>query len=203
MKKLLAITLFMFSVAFSSFAQESNPMREFNMFMSKNLKYGTELRSESIEGPVTISLNIDEKGELKNQPELVAGNELLAEEVFASLDKMEDEGFSQFIKSDLYGKEVLVSVEFYLSKGKKTGLNIPKPPVNEKTELEKLNKAIAKNPYFPKYYLERAEYYDYLGKKVQAQLDTEYAELLKEKNISTIVVVGYQSNDIQRKLKSE
>lgn len=203
MKKLLAITLFAFSVVFSSLAQEGTPMHEFNKFMAKNLKYGTELRKESIEGPVTISLNIDENGELKNQPELVAGNEKLAEEVFASFDKMEESGFSQYIDQDLYGKEVLVSVEFYLSKGKKTGLNIPKPPVNEKTELEKLNKAIAENPYFPNYYKKRAEFYEFMGKNVQAQLDTEYAELLDEKNITNIVVVGYQANDIQRKLKSE
>lgn len=203
MKKLLAITLFTFSMAFSTFAQESSPMREFNQFLAKNLKYDSELRHERIQGPVTVSLNINEKGELKNQPELVGGNEDLAQEVYLSIEKMEAEGISKFIEPEFFGKEVLVSVEFKLSESNRTGFYVPNTPENENKELEKLNIAIDENPYFAPNYIKRAEFYEHMGKKVQAQLDTEYAELLKEKNISTIVVVGYISNDIQRKLKSE
>ncbi|WP_026955847.1 hypothetical protein [Algoriphagus vanfongensis] len=201
MKKLIAIAVIFATTSAMTFAQDCEGICQFNQFMSKNLKYGQEIRADKIQGPVTFSLNIDEQGQLKNKPELIAGNELLAEEVFATLNLMDQENTIQHLGSEYYGKEFLMTVEFKLSTAKETGFYVPQE--SDRQYLDKLNKKIDANPYFPKYYRERAEFYEVKGKKLLAELDQEKAELLKEKEITSIVVVGYLADPRRKSLNSE
>ena len=52
---------------------------------------------------------------------------------------------------------------------------------------------IAENPYFVNYYKERAAFYENMGNSILADLDKKQIELLESKQLTTILVVGYNS----------
>ncbi|SFO08679.1 hypothetical protein SAMN04488519_103370 [Algoriphagus ornithinivorans] len=193
MKKLLVLSIFLLNFSLGSMAQNSEGIHEFNKFMSKNLQYGSELRSERIEGPVTFVIQFDESGKLKQNPMLVAGNKMLEEEVTRTFDKLIAEGSPALVGPEYFGQEYLLTVQFKLAGTEKTGFYIPERSESAAHILEKLNKKIAENPYFVNYYKERAAFYENMGNSILADLDKKQIELLESKQLTTILVVGYNS----------
>jgi hypothetical protein len=191
-RKLLS-TLLIGLISASSFAQDSDPLQKFNQFLAKNLKYSSELRSEKIQGPVTLLLSIDPQGELDKTPLLLGGSEELAQEVFQTLALLNGKESKALFPDETFGKEHLLSVEFKMVENQNTGFYIPERYDTESKILEKLNAQIQENPYFAKSYKKRAEYYESTGQNLLAELDREKAELLEERELSQIMVVGYSS----------
>lgn len=187
-------TLLLGLISASTFAQESDPYSEFNQFLAKNLRYAQEFRAEKVQGPVTVLLSINENGDLKNAPILVGGSETLAQEVFRTLDLMEAKGTASLIPEEAFGKEYLLTVQFKMVKNQNTGFYIPERYDTESKILEKLNAQIQKNPYFANFYEQRAEYFQNTGQSLLAELDLEKAKLLRNKELTNIVVVGYESS---------
>ncbi|MCR9082273.1 MAG: energy transducer TonB [Cyclobacteriaceae bacterium] len=192
-RKLLS-TLLIGLISASTFAQESDPLQKFNQFLAKNLKYSSELRSEKIQGPVTLLLSIDQQGKLDQTPLLLGGSEELAEEVFQTLALLKDEETKALFPNETFGKEHLLTVEFKIVENQNTGFYIPERYDTESKILEKLNAQIQENPYFANFYEQRAEYFQNTGQSLLAELDLEKAKLLRNKELTNIVVVGYESS---------
>lgn len=192
-RKLLS-TLLIGLISASTFAQESDPLQKFNQFLAKNLKYSSELRSEKIQGPVTLLLSIDQQGNLDKTPLLLGGSEELAEEVFQTLALLKDKETKALFPNETFGKEHLLTVEFKIVENQNTGFYIPERFDSESKVLKKLNQQIQENPYFPNTYQERAEYYESTGQNLLADLDREKAKLLAERELSQVMVVGYSAN---------
>ncbi|WP_288369578.1 hypothetical protein [uncultured Algoriphagus sp.] len=190
---LIALILFATS-SVASIAQESNPYSEFNKFLAKNLRYAQEFRAEKVQGPVTLLLSLDENGDFNKEPILVGGSETLAQEVFRTLDLMEAKGTASLIPEEAFGKEYLLTVQFKMVKNQNTGFYIPERYDTESKILEKLNAQIQENPYFANFYEQRAEYFQNTGQSLLAELDLEKAKLLRNKELTNIVVVGYESS---------
>ncbi|TFV95831.1 hypothetical protein E4S40_06305 [Algoriphagus kandeliae] len=195
--KLLS-TILIGLISIASVAQEVGSLHKFNQFLSKNLQYSSELRSEKVQGPVTLLLSIDEQGSLKKSPSLIGGSEALAQEVFRIFELMEAQGTATILPSEIFGEEYLLSVEFKIQEPRNIGFYIPERPDSENRIIKKLNEQIQSNPYFPKFYQQRAEYFKSIGQDLLAELDEEKAKSLKAKELTTIVVVGYHS--IHKKL---
>ncbi|MDE0561520.1 hypothetical protein OU792_16100 [Algoriphagus sp. NF] len=191
-RKLLS-TLLIGLISASTFAQESDPLQKFNQFLAKNLKYSSELRSEKIQGPVTLLLSIDQQGNLDKTPLLLGGSEELAEEVFQTLALLKDKETKALFPNETFGKEHLLTVEFKIVENQNTGFYIPERFDSESKVLKKLNQQIQENPYFPNTYQERAEYYESTGQNLLADLDREKAKLLAERELSQVMVVGYSA----------
>lgn len=191
-RKLLS-TLLIGLISASTFAQESDPLQKFNQFLAKNLKYSSELRSEKIQGPVTLLLSIDQQGKLNKTPLLLGGSKELAEEVFQTLALLKDKETKALFPNETFGKEHLLTVEFKIVENQNTGFYIPERYNSESKVLKKLNQQIQENPYFPNTYQERAEYYESTGQNLLADLDREKAKLLAERELSQVMVVGYSA----------
>ncbi|WP_289028948.1 hypothetical protein [uncultured Algoriphagus sp.] len=193
MRNLLIILILFATTTAASIAQESNDYSEFNQFLAKNLKYSSELRSEKIQGPVTLLLTIDQQGNLDKTPLLLGGSEELAEEVFQTLALLKDKETKALFPNETFGKEHLLTVEFKIVENQNTGFYIPERFDSESKVLKKLNQQIQENPYFPNTYQERAEYYESTGQNLLADLDREKAKLLAERELSQVMVVGYSA----------
>ncbi|WP_026948063.1 energy transducer TonB [Algoriphagus marincola] len=191
-RKLLS-TLLIGLISASTFAQESDPLQKFNQFLAKNLKYSSELRSEKIQGPVTLLLSIDQQGNLDKTPLLLGGSEELAEEVFQTLALLKDKETKALFPNETFGKEHLLTVEFKIVENQNTGFYIPERYDTESKILEKLNAQIQENPYFANFYEQRAEYFQNTGQSLLAELDSEKAKLLAERELSQVMVVGYSA----------
>lgn len=191
-RKLLS-TLLIGLISASTFAQESDPLQKFNQFLAKNLKYSSELRSEKIQGPVTLLLSIDQQGNLDKTPLLLGGSEELAEEVFQTLALLKDKETKALFPNKTFGKEHLLTVEFKIVENQNTGFYIPERYDSESKVLKKLNQQILENPYFSNFYNKRAEYYESTGQNLLADLDREKAKLLAERELSQVMVVGYSA----------
>ncbi|WP_100628852.1 hypothetical protein [Algoriphagus formosus] len=194
MRRQILSTILVVAFSIAGFAQESNPYSEFNKFLAKNLRYAQEFRAEKVQGPVTLLLSLDENGDFNKEPILVGGSETLAQEVFRTLDLMEAKGTASLIPEEAFGKEYLLTVQFKMVKNQNTGFYIPERYDTESKILEKLNAQIQENPYFANFYEQRAEYFQNTGQSLLAELDLEKAKLLRNKELTNIVVVGYESS---------
>jgi len=194
MKNLLVTLILFATYSVATIAQESIDYSEFNKFLSKNMRYAQEFRAEKVQGPITLLLSIDENGDFKKAPKLVGGSETLAQEVFRTLDLMEAKGTASLMPEEVFGKEYLLTVQFKMIENQNTGFYIPERYNTESKILEKLNSQIQENPYFANFYEERAEYFQNTGQSLLAELDLEKAKLLRNKELTNIVVVGYESS---------
>ncbi|MGM0943736.1 MAG: hypothetical protein ACQEW9_01055 [Bacteroidota bacterium] len=181
-------------------AQEAKVNQKFNEFLSKNLHYSKELRGNEIQGAVSALLTFDSEGKIASTPEILAGDEQLAEEVIRVVQLMQVENKADLITSKYNGQGLILNVEFRISSGNSQQINLPTTKLKI---LKNLNSKISKNPYFPSYYLERARLYDELDKRTLAQLDRAFYSELKEKELSTVVVVGYKASHKKLSLSTE
>lgn len=200
MKNLLLSLFTTFFLIGIATAQEAKVNQKFNEFLSKNLHYSKELRGNEIQGAVSALLTFDSEGKIASTPEILAGDEQLAEEVIRVVQLMQVENKADLITSKYNGQGLILNVEFRISSGNSQQINLPTTKLKI---LKNLNSKISKNPYFPSYYLERARLYDELDKRTLAQLDRAFYSELKEKELSTVVVVGYKASHKKLSLTTE
>lgn len=200
MKNLLLSLFTTFFLIGIATAQEAKVNQKFNEFLSKNLHYSKELRGNEIQGAVSALLTFDSEGKIASTPEILAGDEQLAEEVIRVVQLMQVENKADLITSKYNGQGLILNVEFRISSGNSQQINLPTTKLKI---LKNLNSKISKNPYFPSYYLERARLYDELDKRTLAQLDRAFYSELKEKELSTVVVVGYKASHKKLSLSTE
>lgn len=200
MKNLLLSLFTTFFLIGIATAQEAKVNQKFNEILSKNLHYSKELRGNEVQGAVSALLTFDSEGKIASTPEILAGDEQLAEEVIRVVQLMQVENKADLITSEYNGQELILNVEFRISSGNSQQINLP---TTELKILKNLNSKISKNPYFPSHYLERARLYDELDKRTLAQLDRAFYRELKEKELSTVVVVGYKASHKKLSLSTE
>lgn len=200
MKNLLLSLFTTFFLIGIATAQEAKVNQKFNEILSKNLHYSKELRGNEVQGAVSALLTFDSEGKIASTPEILAGDEQLAEEVIRVVQLMQVENKADLITSEYNGQGLILNVEFRISSGNSQQINLP---TTELKILKNLNSKISKNPYFPSYYLERARLYDELDKRTLAQLDRAFYRELKEKELSTVVVVGYKASHKKLSLSTE
>ncbi|SDD20949.1 hypothetical protein SAMN04488104_101916 [Algoriphagus faecimaris] len=200
MKNLLLSLFTTFFLIGIATAQEAKVNQKFNEFLSKNLHYSKELRGNEVQGAVSALLTFDSEGKIASTPEILAGDEQLAEEVIRVVQLMQVENKADLITSEYNGQGLILNVEFRISSGNSQQINLPN---TELKILKNLNSKISKNPYFPSYYLERARLYDELDKRTLAHLDRAFYRELKEKELSTVVVVGYKASHKKLSLSTE
>lgn len=200
MKNLLLSLFTTFFLIGIATAQEAKVNQKFNEFLSKNLHYSKELRGNEVQGAVSALLTFDSEGKIASTPEILAGDEQLAEEVIRVVQLMQVENKADLITSKYNGQGLILNVEFRISSGNSQQINLPTTKLKI---LKNLNSKISKNPYFPSYYLERARLYDELDKRTLAQLDRAFYRELKEKELSTVVVVGYKASHKKLSLSTE
>ncbi|MFC3416336.1 hypothetical protein [Algoriphagus hitonicola] len=192
MKNLLLSLLSFFIVVSASSAQGVKANENLNEDLRKNLKYPDELRSNEIQGPVSLLIGFDQEGKINSAPEVLAGNENLAEEVIRVLHLVQSGKSTDLVAEDYYGQDLILNVNFRITSGNSQQINLP---ITEQKILKDLNEKIAQNPYFPSYYLERAKLYEEMEKTTLAELDRAFYHELKEKELTNVVVVGYQTSD--------
>jgi len=197
MKTLLASFLLVFLTSSVLFAQENADVaHEMNKFLSKNLMYPIEARSNEVEGLVVIQATFDEQGQLIKTT-VVSGNDLLAEEVTRTVTALTQNWNPEYLgdlpKADSY----LMSFQFKIVKEENSSTKIKQMPMNEYADLlqnpeKQLNHGLEKNPYNFKLYQERAELYTSLNLPVLAEKDLMLAEYFKQKMLTEVMIVGYQ-----------
>ncbi|WP_297338493.1 hypothetical protein [Algoriphagus sp.] len=186
------LSLLSFSILIStSWAQGTKATENFNSFLRKNLKYPSELRTNEIKGPVSMLIEFDQEGKINSAPEVLAGNENLAEEIIRVLHQLESENKTELVAEDYFGQELILNVNFKITSGNSQQIKLP---ISEEKIWKDLNQKISQNPYFPAHYLERARFYEELEKTTLAELDRAFYQKLKETEMTDIVVVGYQTS---------
>ncbi|WP_339870033.1 hypothetical protein [uncultured Algoriphagus sp.] len=195
MKKLPGLFLLLFLLSMSSvFAQTTDSRSEMNRLLSKNLKYPTELRQSDTQGTVVISIEVDARGIMTGEYELLSGDLAFQEEIERNVKLLKENWDPSYLIGKSHGQEYLMSFEFKLSKG---GAFPPNPfltssqKTKEISPLEAVSLALVENPYSPKLYTNRAELLENEGQQLRAEMDLNQAEFLKDKMLTEIVIVGY------------
>lgn len=194
MKKLASFSFLLIFICYSSFAQSNSPVKEMNMFLSKNVKYPKEARLNEETGNITLSITFDEAGYPVGEPQVYGGDKSLSEEVLRTFDLLKANWNPEFLDGKTPGEEYLMNFEFHLQKGKDLVSNPLEKYKKEKPvdPLVKLNKEIEKNPFASKLYMDRAEYFAMIGENWKSKLDYNQAKFLKDQEITNIVIVGYE-----------
>ena len=195
MKKLPGLFLLLFLLSMSSaFAQTTDSRSEMNRLLSKNLKYPTELRQSDTQGTVVISIEVDARGIMTGEYELLSGDLAFQEEIERNVKLLKENWNPSYLIGKSHGQEYLMSFEFKLSKA---GAFPPNPfltssqKTKEISPLEAVSLALVENPYSPKLYTNRAELLENEGQQLRAEMDLNQAEFLKDKMLTEIVIVGY------------
>jgi len=178
----------------SSFAQAPSSSPELTKFLSKNLRYPTDLRQANVEGPVIIMIQIDPKGDMTGEYQFLSGDPAFKNEMARTVKILKENWDSSFLDDKNYNQEYLMSFQFKLSKGQEFS---PNPFTKTSKELkpisplETVNLAITNNPFSPTLYEQRAEIFKSKGNSMLAEMDQNQAQFLKNKFITEIVIVGF------------
>jgi hypothetical protein len=197
MKTLLASFFLVFLTSSVLFAQENSDRRQdMNKFLSKNLMYPIEARSNEVEGLVVIQVIFDEQGQPINTT-VISGNDLLAEEVTRTVTALTQKWNPEYLGDRPKADSYLMSFQFKIVKEDHSSTTIKQMPMKEYADLmqnpeKQLNHGLENNPYNFKLYQERAELYTSLNLPVLAKKDLMLAEYFKKKMLTEIVIVGYQ-----------
>lgn len=198
MKKLtgLLATLFFLGIG-STFAQDSDSRREMNRFLSKNLMYPTELRQSGAQGIVVVSVEVDQRGFMTEEYEILSGEVAFNEEIERVMKLLKDNWNPAYVEDKSDDNEYLMSFEFKLS----TADGFPPNPFLTSSQkktgispLEAVNQALKENPFSPKLYKDRAEILDIEGQELLSEMDLNQAKFLKNKMLTEVVIVGYHSD---------
>ncbi|MEB2774871.1 hypothetical protein SYJ56_06105 [Algoriphagus sp. D3-2-R+10] len=195
MKKLSALFLLVFLFSTSgTYAQESGSLDEMNRFLSKTLKYPTELRETGTMGPVVISLQIDKAGYMTGEIDFISGDPAFEGEINRTMSLLKEKWNPSFLEGKSFGQEYLMSFDFKMT----SGSQFPPNPFIKSSEdakpitpLETVNLALEENPYSPKLLNNRAEIFAQNGKQLLSDLDLNQAKFIKDKMLTEIVIVGY------------
>ncbi|WP_373396143.1 energy transducer TonB [Algoriphagus halophilus] len=202
MKKLTSFLVLLFFVGIGVFAQNSDGAAPMNQMLSKNVKYPTKARTENVTGFVTLSISIDEAGFPKGDPIVYSSHPELSEEVLRTYALVREKWNPDFLDGKKTNEDYLMTFEFRLSQGREFIKNplakYMKP--QEVDHLEVLNKAIEENPYSPKLYKERGEYYYMIGENWLSKLDFNQSSFLKKQELTNIVIIGYGASNQPKSL---
>ncbi|WP_339757394.1 energy transducer TonB [Algoriphagus aquimarinus] len=196
MKKLTSSFLLLFLIGtIGAFAQTKSSNGEMNRLLSKNIKYPSELRQAEIQGPVVISIQIDRKGDLTGEYQMLSGDSAFEGEIQRTVSMLQENWNPEFLEGKSFDKEYLMTFNFKLSAA---GSEFPPKPFiaaskkeKEMSPLETVENALSKNPFSSKLYTYRAELLESKGKRLQAEMDLNQAKFLEEKMLTEIVIVGY------------
>lgn len=197
MKKISGILAVLFLLSLNAIAQTSGSSEGLNRFLSQNLKYPTELRQSDTEGEVVISIEIDPKGYMTGEYQFLSGDTGFKGEIDRTLGLLKEKWDPSFLAGKSFNQEYLMSFDFQLSKGKQFPPNpfiAVSKEVKTLSPLETVNHSLELNPFSPELYNYRAEIMESNGKKLQAEMDLNQANFLKNKTLTKIVIVGYQSS---------
>ncbi len=200
MKKLLT-TLFLGIISMPTiFAQEiSVATKDMNAFLSKNLKYPIEARMNDLQGTVILQTTFDELG-FPLRTTVISGDELLAAEVTRTVSALTENWKPEYLGDRTKGDSYLMSFQFKISKDRSTTQIHQMTPLKDQELLmespeKRLDSRLEANPYNFKLYEERAELYRTLNLPVLAEKDLMLADYFRNKMLTQIVIVGYQSKD--------
>jgi hypothetical protein len=200
MKKLLT-TLFLGIISMPTiFAQEiSVATKDMNAFLSKNLKYPIEARMNDLQGTVILQTTFDELG-FPLRTTVISGDELLAAEVTRTVSALTENWKPEYLGDRTKGDSYLMSFQFKISKDRSTTQIHQMIPLKDQEHLlespeKRLESRLEANPYNFKLYEERAELYRTLNLPVLAEKDLMLADYFRNKMLTQIVIVGYQSKD--------
>ena len=197
MKTILTSLFLVFMTCSVLFAQENpDPKQDMNKFLSKNLMYPIEARSNEVEGLVVIQATFDEQGQ-PTKTTVISGNDLLAEEVTRTVTALTQNWNPEYLGDRPKAESYLMSFQFKIVKEENSSTKIKQMPMNEYADLmqnpeKQLNHGLENNPYNFKLYQERAELYTSLNLPVLAEKDLMLAEYFKQKMLTEVVIVGYQ-----------
>ncbi|MDF2156572.1 energy transducer TonB [Algoriphagus sp. CAU 1675] len=160
---------------------------------AKNVKYPTEARMENVQGPVSVAIWIDENGYPSGSSKVLAGDEILAQEILSTLQEIESNWTPDLLEGKEFGKEYILHFRFKISGPTSSHSAYYPDQVSDghDIDLDQINFWINKNPYRPDFYEIRAKYYEQNGDGILAEIDRRAAEVLKEKQLSDMLVVGY------------
>jgi len=200
MKTLLAFFFLGLISTSTSFAQESeDATHEMNQFLSKNLRYPTETRSNDLQGTVIIQATFDQLG-FPLTTTVISGDELLAAEVVRTVSALTENWKPEYLGDINKGDSYLLSFQFKISRDRLTNQIHQIGPLKDKSllteNLEKqLTSKLEANPYNFKLYEERAELYKNLNLPILAEKDLMLADYFKNKMLTQIMIIGYQVKD--------
>ncbi|WP_339698459.1 energy transducer TonB [Algoriphagus aquimarinus] len=196
MKKLPSIFLLLFLFGtIGAFAQTTSSRGEMNRLLSNNIKYPAELRQAEVQGPVVISIQINRKGEMTGEYQMLSGDSAFEGEIERTVTMLKENWNPAFLEGKSFDQEYLMSFNFKLST---TGSEFPPKPFTtaskkekEMSPLETVENALDKNPFSPKLYTYRAEILQSKGQRLQAEMDLNQAKFLENKMLTEIIIVGY------------
>lgn len=196
MKKLSALflLLFIFSLSITHAQTSTQSSESMNRFLSKTVKYPSELRETGTVGPVVIALQIDKSGYMTGEIDFLSGDPAFQEEINRTMGLLKENWNPSFLEGKSFGQEYLMSFNFKMT----SGSQFPPNPFIKSSEdakpitpLEAVNLALEDNPYSPKLLNNRAEILAQNGKQLLSELDLNQAKFIKDKMLTEIVIVGY------------
>jgi len=200
MKTLLAL-LFLGLISTSTiFAQESADVAdEMNQFLSKNLRYPTEARSNGIQGTIILQATFDELG-FPLTTTVISGDELLSAEVMRTISALTENWKPEYLGDRNKGESYLLSFQFKISKDRSPTQIHQIVPLKDQSLLaesdeKQLTSGLEANPYNFKLYEARAELYSTLNLPVLAEKDLILADYFQNKMLTQLVIVGYEVKD--------
>jgi len=199
--KTLLTSLFVGLISTSTiFAQEiSSATQDMNRFLSKNLTYPSEARTIDLQGTVVLQATFDESG-FPIATSIISGDVLLAAEVTRIVSALTENWKPEFLGERTKGESYLMSFQFKISKDRSKSQIHQMIPLKDQALLmespeKQLTSRLDANPYNFKLYEERAELYESLNLPVLAEKDLLLADYFKNKMLTQIVIVGYESID--------
>jgi hypothetical protein len=200
MKTLLALLFFGLISTSTIFAQESADVAdEMNQFLSKNLRYPTEARSNGIQGTVILQATFDELG-FPLTTTVISGDELLSAEVMRTISALTENWKPEYLGDRNKGESYLLSFQFNISKDRSPTQIHQIVPLKDQSLLaesdeKQLTSGLEANPYNFKLYEARAELYSTLNLPVLAEKDLILADYFQNKMLTQLVIVGYEVKD--------
>lgn len=170
-----------------------------NQFLSKNLRYPAEARSNGIQGIVILQATFDELG-LPLTTTIISGDELLAAEVTRTVSMLTENWKPEYLGERATGDSYLMSFQFKISKDSHNTRIHQIIPLKDQflaTESpeKQLTSRLEANPYNFKLYEDRADLYSKLNMHVLAQKDLLLADYFKNKTLAQLVIVGYETKN--------
>lgn len=199
MKRIILPILAGLMLSASAFGQESkNDHDEMNQFLAKEIKYPTELRRNQIKGMVVYQFSFNEDG-FPISREVVSGDPALAASVDETLVKLVENWDPEWLGKSPRTNNYLMSFNFQISKSKPVqGIHLGRysatPTITTEKAIDTISKRIDSNPFDPQLYLSRAELYTEAGSALLAEKDLMLADFFKEKMLTEIVIVGYDTS---------
>lgn len=195
MKKFYLAFLFTFLSTFI-FLSHSNG-QAFEETIARTLKYPQEARKQNVEGIVSVSLKVDEEGELTSFTVVDSPHELLTEEVNRAFQSIKKSWKPKFVKDKALNQDYLVLLEFLYNPDFPSASELleiykgKKESGTKEEALDFLNKSIEMYPYSEPLLMARGEFLRESGELEGSQKDYLRARRLQRQVLTHMVITGY------------